>query len=499
MTHQSKFSLACAVLLAILGTRPAAAQTCIQDVWKAHGNNQNLTCSAKDVALSNVTNINITAGGQCVNGVCKCFAGGDVTFTADFQMNLTADTRYDIGFYIATDGDITTTGALTGQCSSTNVTAQNSSTFHNLDPAPDTCGDITGALNTAYNPQIVRQTITMPCTSAPGTDQLALPWCTTWRQPGSNTVCQSANDAYPGSPSKCNCGLMTISIFTETASITVDKKVTSGPVPETGGSASYSVTVSNVAKVAYVALNSLTDDKYGDITTTHAAGGGFQAVTSTTCELATIPGDGNACPSPLPNGTVCTNPGNPYTCTFTGTVPPGDSLDSFTDTVTACGADNFGHSNICDHHSATVLYSDVPVAPSIVKSVTGLACQIDATYNVSVTNNSPRDTLTLNSLSDNKFGDITSTHAAGVDQSGQTVEQVVSTTCSAPQTIPVLGDPSGNIYTCSFQGRTNNCALSHVNVVTGTATDADGVQFPNTQYPNFSSNSATVNINVTMP
>jgi hypothetical protein len=35
--------------------------------------------------------------------VCKCFSDGTVTFTADFRMDLTADTRYDIGFYIATD------------------------------------------------------------------------------------------------------------------------------------------------------------------------------------------------------------------------------------------------------------------------------------------------------------------------------------------------------------------------------------------------------------
>ena len=44
----------------LLGVQPASAQgTCIQDVWKAHGNNQNLTCTAQDVTLSQATNINI--------------------------------------------------------------------------------------------------------------------------------------------------------------------------------------------------------------------------------------------------------------------------------------------------------------------------------------------------------------------------------------------------------------------------------------------------------
>src|SRR5215510_4706931 len=91
----------------LLVAQPASAQTCIQDVWKAHGNNQNLTCTAQDVTLSTATNIQIQTGGQCdpVTGKCECFAGQPLTFTADFEMDLTADTRYDIGFYIATDND----------------------------------------------------------------------------------------------------------------------------------------------------------------------------------------------------------------------------------------------------------------------------------------------------------------------------------------------------------------------------------------------------------
>src|SRR4029453_2089560 len=85
----------------LLGAQPASAQgTCIQDVWKAHGHSQNLTCTAQDVTLSRATNINILTGGDCdpVTGACRCFAGQTVTFTADFRMDLTADTRYDVGF-----------------------------------------------------------------------------------------------------------------------------------------------------------------------------------------------------------------------------------------------------------------------------------------------------------------------------------------------------------------------------------------------------------------
>ncbi len=50
----------------LVGAQPASAQVagCIQDVWKAHGNNQKLTCTANDVTLSEVTNICVHDGLQ---------------------------------------------------------------------------------------------------------------------------------------------------------------------------------------------------------------------------------------------------------------------------------------------------------------------------------------------------------------------------------------------------------------------------------------------------
>src|SRR5215204_707483 len=120
-----------AAVLAVLlfGPEPASAQTCIQDAWKAHGNNQKLNCTAQDVTLSSATNIDIKSGGSCpvVNGVktCSCFAGQTVQFTADFRMDLTADTRYDVGFYIETGFDTNKHGALTGTCSANASLATN--------------------------------------------------------------------------------------------------------------------------------------------------------------------------------------------------------------------------------------------------------------------------------------------------------------------------------------------------------------------------------------
>jgi hypothetical protein len=430
----------------LLVAQPASAQTCIQDVWQAHGNNQNLQCTANDVTLSTASNIKILTGGQCdpVTGRCECFAGQTFTWTADFHMALTTQARYDVGFYIATDGDPNNDGALTGECSATVSQSFNTANFIQLDAAPDLCGDI----DAAHNPLIVTSNlITMQC-PAEG-EQVVVDFCTTWRQPGSNEVCQTRNDAFPGSPSKCNCGELAIPIFAAPVEFTVTKATVPEPttVPESGGSVTYSVTVHNDSAVAALTLNSLTDDKYGDITTVHAAGSGFFAVTATDCSVPqTI----------APSGT--------YSCTFTGTVPPGDTGGRFTDVVEACGS-NIANPEVCHTDDAFVTYSDVPQAPTLAKAVTGTQCQIDVTYTVVVTNGVGQDptpgALTLNSLMDDKYGDITTVQG-----------NVISTTCAVPQTIA----PAGN-YTCSFVGRINSCDTTLSDTVTGRATDDDGASY----------------------
>lgn len=459
----------------LLGAQPASAQgTCIQDVWQAHGNKQNLTCTANDVTLSEATNINIITGGDCdpVTGVCRCFAGETVTFTADFRMDLTADTRYDVGFYIATDDDPNGDGALTGQCSataslSTNTPAGN---FINLDDIPvntdDVCGDITGPLGTANNPLFVRAQISAEC-PATGGEQLVLPFCTTWRQPGSNEVClgtgngTTTNDVFPGSPSKCNCGELAIDIFSEPVSINVIKDALTTSVPETGGSATYMVTVQNTGGTLPLTLTSLTDNQYGNITQVQGS------VTATTC----VP-DGNTATCEI-GGSIAA--GGQCTCTFTANVPPGDVPGSFTDVVTGCGTNAINPTPVCDSDDATVPYTDVVSAPTLTKTAAA-QCQIDVTYTVVVNNTNALETLTLNTLMDNVYGDIT-----------QVQGRVLSTTCAVPQTIAAAGN-----YSCSFVTRFTSCSATETDTVTGNATDEDGVVFT-------PSDPATVIISVTTP
>jgi hypothetical protein len=471
----------------LFGAQPASAQTCINDVWKAHGNNQNLTCTANDVTLSSAGNIDISTGGSCdpVTKVCKCFDGQTVTFTADFKMVLTADTRYDIGFYIATDSDPNNDGALTGQCSATAALAGNTLNFKQLDASPDLCGDITGPLGTgtgtSFNPQFVTATISTKCEAGPS-GKLELPFCTTWRQPGSNQVCTgtgngtTTNDVFPGSPSKCNCGTLTVDILVETGTITVTKTAADPATqPETGGDQVYLVTLKNDSQFVSVTIDSLTDDKYGNIAAVHAANTNCAGLASclevkaTTCTL----------PQPaLPAQQT-------FSCQFTGAVPPGDTGGTFTDVVKGCVTDSAGHTNLCDTDDAVVTYTDVASPPTLSKTAQSAACTVDVTYAVVVTNTSKIDTLTLNSLTDDVYGNIT-----------QVQGNVRSTTCGAaspggPGTLPATIQPNGT-YSCSFVGRISSCDTTVKDTVTGATVDDDGV----TSSP---SDDATVIIKVTTP
>jgi hypothetical protein len=438
----------------LFGPEAASAQTCIQDVWQAHGNSQDLTCTANDVTLSSATNINILTGGSCdpVTGVCRCFAGQTVTFTADFQMDLTAQTRFDVGFYIATDGDPNNDGAITGQCTATASLSTNTGNFINLDAAPDVCGDITGPFGTANNPLFVTAQISTECPTTPG-EQLVLPFATTWRQPGSNEVCDgtgngtTTNDVFPGSPSKCNSGTLAIDIFAEPVAITVTKDAQTPSVPETGGSATYLVTVTNNGPTLPLTLTSLVDAPFGDITTVH------DAVTATTCVPDMDPATCEIGGSIAPAGGTCS-------CTFTATVPPGDFPGSFPDVVTGCGTNEITPTPACDDDPAEVPYSDVEQPPTLTKAASP-QCQIDVTYNVVVNNGSAQDALTLNTLSDNVYGDIT-----------QVQGSILSTTCAVPQTIA----PAGN-FSCSFVARITSCETTVMDTVEGTATDDDGANY----------------------
>jgi uncharacterized repeat protein (TIGR01451 family) len=374
---------------------------------------------------------------------------------------LTAQTRYDIGLYIATDGG-GTDGALTGQCFDSIITAQNAPlTFFNPDPTDgslkplqpaDICGDIENT--TAHNPQIVHMTVSTACVA--GADgKLKLPNCTSWRQPGSNTECKDFHDAFPGSPSKCNCQPgFTVNITVAAPTVEVTKTANPTSVQEPGGDVTFSVTVKNngTQAVQTVTLTSLIDDVYGNLN-----GKGDCSVPQTI------------------------SPGATYSCSFVGAVL-GNAGDTQTDEVCASGHDANTPQNAvgptCD--TADVTITNLPSSATLKKTVDSA----DVTYRVVVTNTSAVDVLTLTQLCDDKFGDL-----SGNSSPACTAGSIGSASNSTCPSLPVNIAANGKVE-CTFHGTVTPSATGTTTVtdtVSGTLNDNDG----NTLNP---SDTATVTV-----
>ena len=159
----------------------------------------------------------------------------------------------------------------------------------------------------------------------------------------------------------------------------------------------------------------------------------------------------------------------------------GDSGQTITDVVEVCGDQSNTGAKICGDDDADVTVTDVPAVPDLDKTAQSASCAVDVNYQVVVSNNSTvNDTLTVNSLTDDKFGDITQVHG-----------NVISTDCATGGTIA-----KGNNYTCHFVGRidtgTGACSIDHTDTVTGGVTDDDAKSYT-------PRDSATVKVNTTFP
>jgi hypothetical protein len=84
------------------------------------------------------------------------------------------------------------------------------------------------------------------------------------------------------------------------------------------------------------------------------------------------------------------------------------------------------------------------------------------TFTVTVTNTSPTDAVTINSLIDTIYGDLTN------------LTLNPGSTCTVPRTIPATNPDS--VYTCTFtKSITGNAGTPHTNVVEACGVDDDNV------------------------
>jgi len=131
----------------------------------------------------------------------------------------------------------------------------------------------------------------------------------------------------------------------------------------------------------------------------------------------------------------------------------------------------------------------VPPSATVAKSLVGLACA-DVNYHVKVTNTDTADnSITLQSLTDDKFGDLTQTGSNGMLST--TCGVATNATPAGPGTLPAT-IAKGGVYECDFTA--HFCGGSHTNTATANVRDVD---HPDTDVPQ-SSDALTVKVTATV-
>jgi hypothetical protein len=184
-------------------------------------------CTANDVRLTavvgepNITETCAEGPSFCVGGAnagdactvaADCPSGGcfnRMTFEAIGEFTA-GPQRYDVGVYIATDGDPNGDGARTGFCERFRFDPLEQDA---VDLDGDQCGDIlaNSTQPVAFGP------VTVACIDTDGNGSVDIINCETWGNgadevPSQGEDCDEIEDVRAGTPSKCSCGLLPICI-----------------------------------------------------------------------------------------------------------------------------------------------------------------------------------------------------------------------------------------------------------------------------------------------
>ncbi|MCA1683978.1 MAG: hypothetical protein LC708_02470, partial [Actinobacteria bacterium] len=215
--------------------------------------------------------------------------------------------------------------------------------------------------------------------------------------------------------------------------VQVDKTANPTSRPEPGGDFAYTVVVTNTSTVERLTITSLTDSVYGNLATRGTC------TTAIGTVLAVSPG-----------------PGNTYTCQFTAPFT-GNAGASLTDVVTVVGVDD-DNQTATDTDDAVVTLTNVPPTVGITKTADPLSRPEpggDFTYTVVVTNTS-NEPVTITSLTDNIYGNLTTR---------------ANSTCNTA--LGTVLQPAGT-YTCTFTAPfTGNAGAALTDIATVVVVDND--------------------------
>jgi len=155
----------------------------------------NLGCTAQDVSI---TSIKAGAGSDSY-----CVGGEPFSVNLDITVKFANPNRYDIGIFIANDGNSPQLKIASGGAASCSVgILPTVPPFQNIDG--DGCGDGSNSLSG----DVSMSNVTLPCVAIAGSGgYLSVPFVVSWDQTAGR-VCSSINDPVPGATSKCNAPLV---------------------------------------------------------------------------------------------------------------------------------------------------------------------------------------------------------------------------------------------------------------------------------------------------
>ncbi|GAB4184804.1 MAG: hypothetical protein Tsb002_08100 [Wenzhouxiangellaceae bacterium] len=321
---------------------------CVQD-FRSGAN-----CTANDVRIESFVPLNVIE--NCGDGV-----EGEAEMVFEALISAAGSpNRFDIGIFIALDGNSARTGdsclhdyldppvdpnPIYGDANSDTIADLNTPPWEDLDG--DQCGDILS------NTQVLKtlQQIRFSCRDSDSDGQVDLSACASWDN-NAGSACNVVSEAFPGTNSKCSCNEIV-----NTGISVADMSVTKSPATQNvvaGGTATFTISVANTSTVDLTGI--IVDDPQ--------------------CTTLTGPmgDDGDNILEPPETWT--------YTCTVTNV------LADFTNSVTVTATPPFG-ANLVESDTADVVVipgADVGVVKSGPASV--LAGN-QVTYTLLVTNNGP--------------------------------------------------------------------------------------------------------------
>lgn len=309
------------VALLLVGAGAASAQTVLPPI--ACPTNFN-SCSASEMTFA-------VSAATPVNGD-SCTDPGD-TITVDLTVRFIANTdRYDIGFWISTDGGPVNNGtACIGAVAPIGVgTPPN--VFADLDGASqpgDICGDVDGKANPVDWP--IRATL--PCVPSPGTDYLQVQICSAWNQ-NTGITCTGLTSA--GTGSKCFCAPLPVTQVPvpRAATVTVIKDIV--PNTDTEGRFNLYIDELNDTTIDHQVTNVGDGGQLGPFIVpagtqanpgaTHLIGEAAYTGTSlanyNTSITCTEAGGGSVGPVLASSTLLTVQPNSNWTCTITNTAKP---------------------------------------------------------------------------------------------------------------------------------------------------------------------------------